>query len=216
MPSKSTSASKKTQSAPVEETFDMSSMFKTVQDMSTKLSHHCTKNVPIDLPEDRDKVNKMYETVRDGYIELSRVRELVGTTLREFGEVMRRLAESRAKANACAEVEPEPPAHENVLNEESHDEAESDVEANEKKAEPEDEKPKKKDKKDKSDKKEKKLDKKKVDSDVEEEAEPEPEPAPKSKSKKEKKKVDSDVEEEAEAEPEPAPKSKKDKKDKKH
>ena len=138
MPSKPSTTSKKTQNVSTEETFDMNVMYKTVQDMSTKLSQYCLKDVPQELPEDREKVNKMYESVRDGYIELSRVRELVGTTLREFGEVMRRLAESRAKANACAEVEPEPPAHENVLNEESQAEVESDGEADEKKVEPED------------------------------------------------------------------------------
>jgi hypothetical protein len=129
MPSKPSTTSKKTHSASVDETFVMSVLYKKVQEMSLKLSQHCLKNVPQELPEDRDKVNKMYEFVRDGYIELSRVRELVGTTLREFGEVMRRLAESRAKANACAEVEAEPPAHENVLNEESQAEVESDADA---------------------------------------------------------------------------------------
>ena len=84
MPSKPSSVSKKAQSTSVEETFDMNAMYKTVQEMSTKLTQHCLKNVPQELPEDREKVNKMYESVRDGYIELSRVRELVGTTLREF------------------------------------------------------------------------------------------------------------------------------------
>ena len=170
---KSTTTSKK--AAPVQEEFDMNSMYKTVQDMTTKVKSKCLKNIPEELSEDNDKINSMYESVRDGYVELARARELFGTTLSEFSNVMRRLAEVRAKTNACAEVEPEPAQNENILNEDTQDEnAEEEKHADEK-----EEIPKKKDKSSKKDKK-------KVESEDEHsEAEPEPE-EPKKKDKKKK------------------------------
>jgi len=136
MPKSSSTKSKQTAQT---ETFDMNVMYKSVDEMATKLVHHCLKNVPTELPEDKEQVNKMYELVRDGYIELARVRELVGTKLSEFSEVMRRLAESRAKANACAEVESEPQESDNVLKEQTEENEHSD----------EEDKPKKKSKKSK-------------------------------------------------------------------
>ncbi len=208
-PASSTSTKSKPSSSVTEQTFDMSIMYKSFQDMTTKLSQQCLKNIPEELPEDKDKVNKMYEIVRDGYIELSRLKELTGTTLREFSEVMRRLAESRAKANACAEIETEPPQAENVLNDESVVDVEDVESDDEKKAD--DEKPKKKDKKEKTDKKKKTVEPE------EHHSEDEPEPEPETKSKKDKKKKTVEPEEhhsEDEPEPEPETKSKKDKKKK--
>ena len=111
----------KVQTSQVEQQFDMTTMFKSVEDMITKLTNLCLKNVPQELPEDKNEVNKMFELVRDGYVELSRLRELVGTSLNSFSDVLRRLADSRSKANACAEIELEPSQQDNLLNEDSFD-----------------------------------------------------------------------------------------------
>jgi hypothetical protein len=211
---KSTQSKSVSKNVVTEQKFDMFSLYKTVEEYTKQFKTHCLSVIPEELPEDNDIVNKLYETVRDGYVELCRFRELVGTTLHEFSGVMRRVAEHRAKVNTCAEVENEPSSKENVLDEQSDDNpsgenhnVSDDNSDTEQKTAPEpvvEEKPKKKSKKEAK---------------VESEDEAQPEPVVEEKPKKDKKsKKETKVESEDEAQPEPVveEKSKKDKKSKKH
>ena len=176
--SKSTQSKSVSKNNVTEQKFDICSLYKTVEEHTKQFKIHCLSVIPEDLPEDNDIVNKLYETVRDGYVELCQFRELVGTTLHEFSDVMRRVAEHRAKVNACVEVENEPVSKENVLDEQTDDnpsgENKNESEDNsdtEQKTAPElvvDEKPKKKSK-------------------VESEDVAQPEPVVEEKSKKDKK-----------------------------
>ena len=183
---KSTQSKSVSKNNVTEQKFDMFSLYKTVEEHTKQFKTHCLSVIPEELPEDNDIVNKLYETVRDGYVELCRFRELVGTTLHEFSGVMRRVAEHRAKVNACVEVENEPPSKENVLDQQSddnpsgenHNESEDNSDTEQKTA-PEpvvDEKPKKKSKKEST-----------VEAKVETEDEVQPEPVVEEKSKKDKK-----------------------------
>jgi hypothetical protein len=218
-----------------EQPFDMLTLYKSLETQTSCLKTHCLSNVPEELPEDTDVITKMFEKVRDGYLELCNCRELVKTMLNDFNSVMQRLARERAKANACVDVEQEPSAKENIIedNDNTETEKDSDKESGDEqteqvvkssKKEPVEEAPKKKSKSKEPEpvpvpdpepvlepKKDKKDKKKKVESDDEAEPEPEPVPEPKKDKKDKKKKVESDDE----AEPEPEPTPKKDKKDKK-
>jgi len=207
-------SSKKSKS--VNEEFNMADMYKSVEEITSKLKSHCISHVPEKLPEDKDTLNKLFESVRDGYVELCRLREHIGTSLRDFTEVMNRMAESRAKANACAEVEQSPKETENVLSENLGASDNEDNTNNTHNVE-NGEKPKKKDKK--KDKKDKKA---KVESDAEHsdaEEKEEPKESKKkdtkdTKDKKDKKaKVESESEHsDAEEKEEPKESKKKDKK----
>jgi hypothetical protein len=168
-----------------DEKVDLSTFYQTVETISVKVRTDCLANVPEELPNDNNEVNRLFETIKELYIEFSRLREFFGTSLHSIGEVMRKFALHRAKANACLEPETEPESGENLVN--SDNEETNDVDE---KSDNEDDKPKKKSKDKEEEKpvevKKSSKDKKKetkVDSDVEEEK-----PVEEKKSKDKKKK----------------------------
>jgi len=168
-----------------DEKVDLSTFYQTVESISVKVRTDCLANVPEELPNDNNEVNKLFETIKELYIEFSRLREFFGTSLHSIGEVMRKFALHRAKANACLEPETEPESGENLVNSDNEEATEV-----EEKSDNENDKPKKKSK-DKEEEKPKKSSKdkkkEKVESDVEEEK-PAEEEKPKKSSKDKKKK----------------------------
>ena len=165
MPKSTKSTSAKATS---DEKVDLSTFYQTVETLSMKVRTECLANVPEELPNDNNEVNRLFETIKELYIEFSRLREFFGTSLHNIGETMRKFALHRAKANASLEPETEPEPGENVVN--SDNEEKSDNEEN---SDNEDDKPKKKSKEkpaeEEKPKKSKDKKKEKVESDAEEE-----------------------------------------------
>ena len=204
MPKPTQKSSQKQTEAPK---YELSQFYSTVETYANVLKAECINDVPVELPNDDDVVNKFFEKVRDGYCEFSRVREFMGVVLRDVGEVMRRLALYRAKAVACQDVEQDPSGDNLVDSPEDNTEDNTDDKTEEVVVETKSEKPIKKKSKNtaeeeqqteppkeekKEDKKEdkKKKDKKKVESDAEEEQQPEPPKEEKKEDKKEDKNGD--------------------------
>ena len=184
-------STKSTPAKTTDEKVDLVTFYQTVESISVKVRTDCLANVPEELPNDNNEVNRLFETIKELYIEFSRLREFFGTSLHSIGEVMRKFALHRAKANACLEPETEPESGENLVNSDNEE-----VNEPEEKSDNEDDKPKKKSSKDKSEK-------------------PVEEEKPKKSSKdKKKEKVESEAEEEKPVEEEKPKKSSKDKKKK--
>jgi hypothetical protein len=98
------STQKSTKSASETQKVDVSTLFVTVEQLMNSVKTNFVSTVPEELPNENSEINKFFESAKDVYVELSRIRESAGTSLRDVGEVMRRLALHRSKANASVDV----------------------------------------------------------------------------------------------------------------
>ena len=163
-----------------ESDFNLKDFKLQVETLVQRLMTFTLRNTALDaaVPSDRDTAESLYEQILQGFAILSEVDCYVGTKTNELARYMSRLTENHHKLNAQVDVEPEPPAEENLAGTEVNNEENSDEDspAEEKKS------------------KSKAPTKKKQETEDEEEEEKPPVEEKKSKSKSKSKKQTSDDE----------------------